>query len=77
MICDSSNGMVSSFWLCLFCRLLVFPSYLEYYRDSVNPMRGKMWDHELTIENGYVLAPDRPGLGLVPKWESLKAYKVG
>ena len=50
---------------------------LEYYRDSVNPMHGKIWEHELTIENGYVLAPDRPGLGLVPKWESLKAYKVG
>ena len=67
MICDWSNGMVSGFWLGRLCRLLVFPSYLEYYRDSVNPMRGKMWDHELTIENGYVLAPDRPGLGLVPK----------
>ena len=50
---------------------------LEYYRDSVNPMHGKIWEHELTIENGYVFAPDRPGLGLVPKWESLKAYKVG
>ena len=48
-------------------RFLVFPSYLEYYRDSINPMHGKIWDHELTIENGYVFAPDRPGLGLVPK----------
>lgn len=50
---------------------------LEYYRDSVNPMHGKVWQHELDIKDGYVYAPDRPGLGLEPKWETLAPYRVG
>ena len=50
---------------------------LEYYRDSVNPMYGKVWEHELTIEDGYVYAPDLPGLGLTPKWGTLAPYRVG
>ena len=50
---------------------------LEYYRDSVNPMHGKIWEHELEIEDGYVRAPDRPGLGLVPKWDTLEEFRVG
>ncbi len=50
---------------------------LEYYRDSFNPMHGKIWEHELEIKDGYVYAPDRPGLGLEPKWDTLKPYRVG
>jgi len=50
---------------------------LEYYRDSVNPMHGKVWEHELTIKDGYVYAPDLPGLGLTPKWDTLAEYRVG
>jgi D-arabinonate dehydratase len=50
---------------------------LEYYRDSVNPMHGKVWENELTIKDGYVYAPDLPGLGLKPKWDTLAPYKVG
>ncbi len=50
---------------------------LEYYRDSVNPMHGKVWKHELEIKDGYVYAPDRPGLGLEPKWDTLEPYRVG
>ena len=49
---------------------------LEYYRDSVNPMHGKIWEDELKIEDGYVYAPDRPGLGLVPKWDTLEPYRI-
>jgi L-alanine-DL-glutamate epimerase-like enolase superfamily enzyme len=49
---------------------------LEYYRDSVDPMHGKIWEHELTIKDGYVYAPDLPGLGLNPKWDTLAPYKV-
>jgi D-arabinonate dehydratase len=49
---------------------------LEYYRDSVNPMHGKVWQHELEIKDGYVYAPDRPGLGLEPKWDTLEPYRV-
>ena len=50
---------------------------LEYYRDSVNPMHGKVWEHELVIKDGYVYAPDLPGLGLKPKWDTLAPYRVG
>lgn len=50
---------------------------LEYYRDSFNPMYGKMWEHELEIKDGYVYAPDRPGMGLEPKWDTLEPYRVG
>ena len=50
---------------------------LEYYRDSFNPMHGKIWQHELEIKDGYVYAPDRPGLGLEPKWDTLEPYRVG
>lgn len=49
---------------------------LEYYRDTVNPMYGKVWEHELEIRDGYVYAPDRPGFGLEPKWETLKPYRT-
>jgi L-alanine-DL-glutamate epimerase-like enolase superfamily enzyme len=49
---------------------------LEYYRDSVDPMHGKIWEHELKIEGGYVYAPDRPGLGLEPKWDTLEPFRV-
>ncbi len=49
---------------------------LEYYRDTVNPMHGKVWKHELRIEDGYVYAPDRPGLGLEPLWDSLEEWRV-
>ncbi|MCH9674605.1 MAG: mandelate racemase/muconate lactonizing enzyme family protein [Gammaproteobacteria bacterium] len=49
---------------------------LEYYRDTVDPMHGKIWQHELEIEDGYVKAPDRPGLGLEPRWETLEPYRV-
>ena len=50
---------------------------IEYSRSSTNPMNGKVWEHELIIEDGYVHAPDRPGLGLVPKWDTLEPYRVG
>ena len=49
---------------------------LEYYRDTVDPMHGKIWQHELYIEDGYVHAPDRPGLGLEPKWDVLEEFRV-
>jgi D-arabinonate dehydratase len=50
---------------------------LEYYRDSVDPMHGKIWKHQLEIRDGYVYAPDRPGVGLEPNWKSLEPYRVG
>ena len=49
---------------------------LEYYRDTVNPMYGKIWENELEIKNGQVYSPDRPGIGLVPKWDTLEPYSI-
>ena len=49
---------------------------LEYYRDTVNPMHGKIWENELEIKDGQVFAPDRPGIGLEPKWDTLEPYSI-
>ena len=49
---------------------------LEYYRDSVDPMHGKIWKHELDIKDGYVYAPDRPGLGLEPDWDAIEEFRI-
>jgi L-alanine-DL-glutamate epimerase-like enolase superfamily enzyme len=49
---------------------------LEYYHESFDPMHGKIWKHELDIEEGKVRAPDRPGFGLEPRWETLEPYRV-
>jgi L-alanine-DL-glutamate epimerase-like enolase superfamily enzyme len=50
---------------------------LEYYRDSVDPMHGKVYKDELVIKDGRVFAPDRPGLGLELNREALAEYRVG
>ena len=49
---------------------------LEYYRDSVDPMHGNMYKDTLAIKDGYVYAPDRPGLGLELNYEALEPHRV-
>jgi L-alanine-DL-glutamate epimerase-like enolase superfamily enzyme len=49
---------------------------LEYYRDSVDPMHGKIYRDELELKDGRVYAPDRPGLGLELNREALAEYRV-
>jgi len=49
---------------------------LEFYRDTFDPMHGRIWKHELAIEDGYVQAPNRPGLGLEPRWDVLAPYRA-
>jgi D-arabinonate dehydratase len=49
---------------------------LEYYRDSVDPMHGKIYKDELEIKDGRVYAPDRPGLGIEINSEALAEYRV-
>ncbi len=49
---------------------------LEYYRESTNPMHGKVWKNTLQIKDGQVYAPDRHGMGLEPNFEALKPYRV-
>ncbi|MGY8993569.1 MAG: enolase C-terminal domain-like protein, partial [Rhodospirillales bacterium] len=49
---------------------------LEYYRDTVNPMHGKVFMEELEIKNGRVYAPDRPGLGIEINKKALAKYRI-
>ncbi len=49
---------------------------LEYYRDSVDPMHGRVYKDELVIRGGRVYAPDRPGLGLEINREGLAEFRV-
>lgn len=50
---------------------------LEYYRESVDPMHGRMFLEDLEIRAGRVYAPNRPGLGLELNREALADYRVG
>ena len=40
-------------------------------------MHGKIYTEPLLIQDGYVYAPDRPGLGIELNREALAAYRVG
>jgi D-arabinonate dehydratase len=50
---------------------------VEYYSDSTDPMWGKMFKNTLTVKDGHVSPPDRPGLGIEPNDEALAPYRVG
>ena len=50
---------------------------VEYYRDSTDPMWGKMVKDTLNVSNGSVSPPDRPGLGIELNAEQLAPYRVG
>jgi D-arabinonate dehydratase len=50
---------------------------VEYYSDSTDPMWGKMFKNTLTVKDGYVSPPDRPGLGIEPNDEALAPYRAG
>ena len=49
---------------------------LEYYSDSTDPMWGIMFDEQLEVADGYVLAPGRPGLGFTPNMQALAPHRV-
>ena len=51
---------------------------LEYYRDSVDPMWGKMYKTTLMLnDDGTVSPPSVPGIGCDPNYEALAPYRVG
>jgi L-alanine-DL-glutamate epimerase-like enolase superfamily enzyme len=51
---------------------------LEYYRDSVDPMRGRMYRHTLGVnDDGTVSPPLVPGHGAEPNYEALEQFRVG
>jgi D-arabinonate dehydratase len=50
---------------------------LEFYRDTVDPMWGKVYHYTLTLnEDGTVSPPDVPGIGIDPNYESLAPHRV-
>jgi D-arabinonate dehydratase len=50
---------------------------LEFYRDTVDPMWGKVYHHTLRLnEDGTVSPPDAPGIGIDPNYETLAPYRV-
>jgi len=42
----------------------------------VDPMHGKVYTEPLFIKDGYVHAPDRPGLGIELNREALTEHRV-
>jgi L-alanine-DL-glutamate epimerase-like enolase superfamily enzyme len=50
---------------------------LEFYRDTVDPMWGKMYHHTLRLnDDGMVSPPNVPGIGADPNYEALAPYRV-
>jgi L-alanine-DL-glutamate epimerase-like enolase superfamily enzyme len=50
---------------------------LEYYRDSVDPMHGKVYLQTLRInDDGTVSPPDVPGIGADPNYPELERWRV-
>lgn len=50
---------------------------LEFYRDTVDPMWGKVYHHTLRLnEDGTVSPPDVPGIGIDPNYAALAPYRV-
>lgn len=50
---------------------------LEFYRDTVDPMWGRVYHHTLTLNSdGTVSPPNVPGIGADPNHESLAEFRV-
>jgi D-arabinonate dehydratase len=51
---------------------------LEFYRDTVDPMWGKIYHDTLRLNaDGTVSPPDAPGIGVEPNYDVLAPYRVG
>ena len=50
---------------------------LEVYRETVDPFRGRIFVEDLVLDDeGCVLVPDRPGLGITPNYDLLEQHRV-
>lgn len=50
---------------------------LEFYRDTVDPMWGRVYHHTLRLnDDGTVSPPDVPGIGIEPNDEALAPYRI-
>jgi L-alanine-DL-glutamate epimerase-like enolase superfamily enzyme len=50
---------------------------LEFYRDTVDPMWGKMYRETMKLnDDGTVSPPSVPGIGVEPNYEELAPYRI-
>ncbi len=50
---------------------------LEFYRDTVDPMWGRIYTHTLTLnDDGTDSPPDVPGIGADPNYAALEPYRI-
>lgn len=50
---------------------------LEFYRDSVDPMWGRVYRDTLRLNaDGTVSPPEVPGIGVEPNYAALAPYRV-
>src|SRR5690606_32885477 len=50
---------------------------LEFYRDTVDPMWGKVYKETLRLNSdGTVSPPDVPGIGIEPQRDFLAPYRI-
>ncbi|MGI8643369.1 MAG: mandelate racemase/muconate lactonizing enzyme family protein, partial [Thermomicrobiales bacterium] len=50
---------------------------LEFYRDTVDPMWGKVYVETLRLNSdGTVSPPNVPGIGADPNYEALREYRI-
>jgi D-arabinonate dehydratase len=51
---------------------------LEFYRDTFDPMWGKVYHHTVRVNpDGTVSPPDVPGIGADPNYAELEPFRVG
>jgi L-alanine-DL-glutamate epimerase-like enolase superfamily enzyme len=50
---------------------------LEFYRDTVDPMWGKVYEETLSLNrDGTVSPPNIPGIGVRPNYKALEEYRI-
>ena len=50
---------------------------LEFYRDSTDPMWGRIYKNTLRLnDDGTVSPPNDPGIGIEPDGEHLSQYRI-
>ena len=50
---------------------------VEFYRETVDANRGRVFEEKLRLdEDGWLTAPDRPGLGFTPNYDFLERFRV-
>jgi D-galactarolactone cycloisomerase len=53
-----------------------FPTLVEYDMSD-NPLRSRLLGTPLALEDGHLLLPQGPGLGVEPDPEAIERYRAG